>query len=99
MQNENQITISEGQALLDRFKLNAGSISANRGVELSQVLLIQLLGQVGCVGISAYFGLTPNNELTLVLIGYDASGNEMSQLVLDKLKGIPPYHNSSPFSF
>ncbi len=99
MSNTHEITIEEGQAMLDNFKNNAGCVNAVRGVKIEQSIINDLMNQPNAVGINAYYGLNSSNQLTLVLIAYDNLDNEIASVVMDKLNNRPPLPLSTPFAF
>lgn len=86
--------------MLDNFKNNAGCVNAVRAVSIEKDVINDLMDQPNAEGVNAYFGLTSNNELTLVLIAYDQQNNEISATVMDRLNRIPPKPpgSTSPFS-
>jgi len=98
MSNTHEITIAEGQAMLDNFKNNAGCVNAVRGVKIEQSIINDLMSQPNAVGIDAYFGLDSSNKMNLVLIAYDNQDNEIASVVMDRLWTIPPRPSGSPFS-
>ncbi len=98
MSNTHEITIEEGQVMLDSFKNNAGCVNAVRGVKIEQSIINDLMSQPNAVGINAYYGLNSSNQLTLVLIAYDNLDNDIASVVMDILFNRPPYPISSPFT-
>lgn len=58
----------------------------------------QLLAQPGCVEVRTYFALNANNRLTIVVVGVDAQGEDItSGVILGDTKDCPFYcPNNSP---
>lgn len=53
-------------------------------------ILNNILGQSGCMGIRMYYGLDGNGTQQLVLVGVDASGNDMTTGIIgDKSDACP----------
>ena len=45
-----------------------------------------------CNDFRIYMGLTDNNKITLILVGLDESGNDLTNgVILDDLGGCPPF--------
>ncbi len=97
MSNPNEITIAQGQEMIDRFKNSATCVNQIRGAKIEKSTLDALLNLPNCSGISAYYGLNDLNQLTLILIAFDSLNNEISQVIMDRAQTIPPNSNSSPF--
>ncbi|MEJ8801629.1 hypothetical protein [Pontibacter sp. H249] len=53
-------------------------------------ILQELLNQEGCVGIRMYYALDNEGQKQLVLVGADADGNDIEELVLDGSRICPP---------
>lgn len=53
-------------------------------------VLQQLLEQACCMGIRIYYALDEQGQKQLVLVGADAEGNDMEDLVIDDSKICPP---------
>jgi len=50
----------------------------------------QVMIQPGCEGIRTYFALNSSNKLTIVVIGVDSFGNDMTNgIILDRAYDIP----------
>ncbi|MBC5992669.1 hypothetical protein [Pontibacter cellulosilyticus] len=53
-------------------------------------ILQKLLDQPGCMGIRMYYARDGKGQKQLVLVGADAEGNDMEDLVVDSSKVCPP---------
>ncbi|MBC5774674.1 hypothetical protein H8S95_11425 [Pontibacter sp. KCTC 32443] len=53
-------------------------------------ILLKLLEQDGCVGIRMYYALDENGQKQLVLVGVDANGNDIEEMVVDHSSICPP---------
>ncbi len=101
---EHQITLEEGAALTKNFRTlplaQLASLLNTKACSIAKDALQALMDQDGCVSVRFYFGvelkLVPN--LTLVAVGVDSNGNDITEgIILDRFKGCPPdYPENSP---
>lgn len=76
-----EITLSQGAELTGKYRdYNPGQV---KGHFFGKDILLQILSQEGCMGIRMYYGLTEDGDKELVLVGADASENDMTELVAD----------------
>ncbi len=93
--NEDQeITLTEGSAMTRAFRTaNPGAIKAEY---FSQKIINLILEQEGCVGIRVYNGLDATGGQSSVLVGVDASGNDIVNGVLgDRSVKSPPFSGAT----
>jgi hypothetical protein len=69
------ITLTEASKMTATFRKNYPN--ATKGVMYSNNVFTDILSQTGCVGIRIYNGIDANGKLTNVLVGVDASGNDL----------------------
>jgi hypothetical protein len=87
-----EITLSEGAALTKEYRSrNSSSIKAHF---FGKEVLSQLLDQEGCMGIRMYYGQDEDGNSELVLVGADASENDMLDLIIDNSVPCPNYCSS-----
>jgi hypothetical protein len=84
-----QINLDVASAMTAKYR--KAEPSAIRGRLFGKDAINALLNQTGCMGIRIYYGLSVAGEKELILVGTDASGNDMTQLVMDMSKLCPPY--------
>ena len=79
-----QITLEEGAAMTARYReANPNGIQSRLfGRNCIEDLLRQGDGTI-CKGIRMYFALNDAGEQELVLVGADADGNDLTELVMD----------------
>lgn len=53
-------------------------------------VLLKLLDQEGCMGIRVYYALDEQGQKQLVLVGADANGNDIEDMVIDHSVPCPP---------
>jgi hypothetical protein len=83
-----RIPLSEAVAQTKRFRENLH----NGGLFLRQEI-DELLAQPGCAGLRFYYGRSAEGANTLILIGADTKGDDMTDVVLDVHFPCPPYCN------
>ncbi len=69
------ITLADASKMTATFRKNYPN--ATKGVMYSDNVFTDILAQRGCVGIRIYNGIDANGVLTNVLVGVDASGNDL----------------------
>lgn len=89
--HNHRITLDEAAALTRRFR-HGGAKRLGDSVAFNAEPVKELLAQEGCVGIRCYQGLTAEGTPTVMLVGVDAKGNDMtSGVLLDWGMPCPPY--------
>ena len=87
---DHEIGLTEAREKIARFKrANPGKASAGA---ITRVGLERVLNQKGCTGVRAYYGLNPDNTMTLVFVGVVEFGNDMDYGELaDRILHCPPF--------
>ena len=80
-----EITLEEGAILTARYR--ATHPLQRKGHFFGKEILNDILARPGCVGIRMYHGLDTLLRHEMVLVGADAEGDDMLDLVADK--GLP----------
>lgn len=80
-----QISIERAAALTGEFRKANKNASCQREAHLfGRDNIEALLGQTGCQGIRVYHGIDPDtHSKEVILVGVDASGNDMTNMILD----------------
>jgi hypothetical protein len=86
-QENHSITLDQAVKYVQNFK-NFPKAPAIKGAYFGRNIFDKILSQGGCVGIRYYYGQDDNGASNLVLVGVDASGNDMTGGVMGDL-GIP----------
>ncbi len=90
------ITLQEAQDLTFAYQESATAVNQTIATSVDKTSILNLLNQPNCEGMRMYFGLTENNKLTLVLVGTNATGNDMTAgQIVDRLGDCPPFCDSS----
>lgn len=92
--NEGQvITLAEGAELTARHR--AKYPNGTKGVVYGNDLIQQLLDNPGCVGVRMYFAQESDGSQTVVLVGVDAEGNDLLNLIVENGIKCPPHCGDS----
>jgi hypothetical protein len=75
------ITLAAASDLTERFRGNYSSQPKARF--FGKDIINQILAQTGCKGIRMYHGVNSSGLLEIVLVGADANGNDMLNLIAD----------------
>jgi hypothetical protein len=77
--------------LIENFK-NAPGVPTIKGGYFARNIFDMILSQPGCAGVRYYYAKKDDGTATIVLVGVDASGNDIAQGVLgDDSWPCPPY--------
>jgi hypothetical protein len=88
---DHDIMLGDASALTRNFRDRAGK-NAIKGGFFGQAALQQLLDQEGVVGIRYYYGQENDGRPVLVLVGVDATGNDLIEgFILERSVPCPPY--------
>jgi len=88
---DHDIMLGDAAALTRNFRERAGK-DAIKGGFFGQAALQQLLDQEGVVGIRYYYGQENDGRPVLVLVGVDATGNDLIEgFILERSVPCPPY--------
>lgn len=93
--NENHtITLDQAAKYVQNFKNNP-TAPAIKGGYFGRNIFEKILAQTGCVGIRYYYAKMDDGSPTLVLVGVDGNGHDMTQGVLGEvIIPCPPFCDS-----
>ena len=87
---DHEIGLTEAREMIGRWK-RANPEKAGAGA-MTRVGLDRLLAQKGCLGVRFYYGLNPDNTMSLIAVGVDEFGNDMDEGELaERIFPCPPY--------
>lgn len=90
-----QITRAEAAAMIKNFQ-KSDQFRDIKGGFFGRKILLAVLNQPGCVGIRYYHALDAKNQPTLVLVGEDGQGSELSDGILAEIGPLcPPWCGNS----
>jgi hypothetical protein len=75
------ITLDQAVNYIQNFK-NSPTAPSNKGGSFSRDIFDQILAQPGCSGIRYYYAKKDDGTPTIVLVGVDGGGNDMTSGVL-----------------
>jgi hypothetical protein len=85
------ITLAQAVKLIENFR-NAPAAPTIKGGFFSRSIFDTILSQPGCAGVRYYYAKKDDGTATIVLVGVDAAGNDMTQGVLgNESLPCPPY--------
>jgi len=85
------ITLAEGVELTKAFRVSTTSDAALAHYS-GKDAFEKILAQDGCVGVRLYYGKRKDGSPTLVAVGVDQNGNDITKGVLaDKMPSCPPF--------
>jgi len=90
---KHSISLKQAAVITARYrkKIKAGEI---KGLYYGRAALEKLLKQKGCVGLRAYFGQKDNGGTTLVMVGVNTGGQDLTDgVILEFGHPCPPYCN------
>lgn len=88
-----QITLEQGADMTGKYRdNNPGKL---KGHFFGKDILRNILSQEGCMGIRMYYAEDSKGEKALVIVGADASENDMTELVADISMPCPSRCGSS----
>ena len=92
---DHRILLSDAAALTRRYQEQVGKAVGKelpKGALFLRPLIDELLAQSGCAGMRVYHGRTASGENTLVLVGVDLKGDDMTQgTLLEEPFLCPPF--------
>lgn len=88
------ISLKEASSLTQKYKSSVpvGSIRANYFGKTALTAKDGILSQPGCVGLRIYYGITGSGEPTLVIVGVESSGDDLTggKLAEYGIPDLPP---------
>jgi hypothetical protein len=91
---DHRITLDAAATLTRRFR--QGDPNAPRAGLFPRDVFERILAQPGCQGIRIYYGRDANGQPSLVLVGVNADGNDMTAGEIDEFHfPCPPYCDTS----
>ena len=86
-----QITTAEARQLIQRWEDSRSARPGDPRAEFfGREMLERILAQSSCVGIRIYHGRTEQGKHVVVLVGSDARGNNLTDIVAEEGLPCPP---------
>ena len=87
---DHYISLAQAVKLVGNFRNNPTAPNI-KGGSFDKIIFESILSQPGCIGIRYYYAKKDDGSSTMVLVGVDAAGNDMTSGVLgDDLYPCPP---------
>jgi hypothetical protein len=98
MSNYHEITLEEALTMTHAYQNDPHFRGMTVAGKMDNSAFQELMSQPGCVAIRAYLAKNSNNELTMVYVGVDATGNDMTTgKIMNKINRCPSdCPNNSP---
>lgn len=87
------ITLAEGTTMTTAFRAKFSKEVKAHMTGKDKVL--EILAQEGCEGLRIYNAINVKGELDAIIVGVDASGKDMLNLILDRTSPCPNYCDTS----
>jgi hypothetical protein len=81
-QNPHIITLSEAETMTHAYQQASQFQGLTVACRIDNKAYQEVMTQPGCVGIRTYFALNAQGDLTIVAVGVDESGNDITNGVL-----------------
>jgi hypothetical protein len=92
MNNKHLITLSEAQEMTHAFQNSSQFQNLTKACMIDKNAYQQVIDQPGCVGLRTYFALNSSQMLTIVVVGVDENGNDLtSGIILNKSDDCPTF--------
>ncbi len=98
MSNPHEITLAEAVTMTHAYQNDSTFANQTIAVKTSNDVYLDIINQPGCVEVRSYFAKDANGVLTLVIVGVDANGDDMTNgKIMDYFHPCPHNcHSSSP---
>ena len=78
MPNPNEITLAEAITMTHAYQNDSLFSGQTISAKIPNAAYLDIINQPGCVEVRTYFAKNAAGALTLVLVGVDANGNDMT---------------------
>lgn len=90
-QENHSITLDQAVKYIQNFRSNPAAPTI-KGAYFGRGIFDKMLSQPGCIGIRYYYAATDSGVSTIVLVGVDASGNDLvNGLLAEMTIPCPPF--------
>ncbi|HEU4762849.1 MAG TPA: hypothetical protein VFS74_11060 [Gemmatimonadales bacterium] len=85
------ITLEEARGLVRRWREGRSALPGDPSCEFfGRDIIDKILAQEGCVGLRIYHGRNAKGQHALVLLGSDADGNNLADVIAEEGWPCPP---------
>jgi hypothetical protein len=88
--NQHEITLQEAEELTHAYQNDPEYQGKTVSCRIDNEAYQAVINQDDCIGIRTYFAKNSDNKLTIVVVGVDANGNDMTDgVLLNRALGCP----------
>jgi len=88
---KHEVTLSDAIKYVQNYR-KANPTAKIKGGSFQRAILDKILAQPDCDGIRCYYAQTEDSSSTLVLVGINAQGTDMTKgTIMEKIMPCPPY--------
>lgn len=86
------VTLAQAKVYTGNFRDDSGEPEGLiKGLFVGKNKINALLDQTDIVGIRIYYGINSEGKTNLVLVGALSNGDDVTDLIVEKLRPCPPY--------
>ncbi len=90
MSNPHEITLAEAITMTHAYQSDTLFTGQTVAAKISADAYLEIINQHGCEAVRAYFAKNAAGELTLVIVGVDSNGNDMtSGKIMNRTENCP----------
>ena len=78
MPNPNEITLAEAITMTHAYQNDSLFSGQTISAKIPNAAYLDIINQTGCVEVRTYFAKNAAGDLTLVIVGVDSNGNDMT---------------------
>lgn len=78
MPNPNEITLAEANTMPHAYQNDSLFSGQTISAKIPNAAYLDIINQTGCVEVRTYFAKNAAGDLTLVIVGVDSNGNDMT---------------------
>jgi hypothetical protein len=88
--NQHAITLQLAETLTHAYQNSPDFQGLTIACKIDKDAYQELINQVGCAGVRTYFAINETDDLTIVVVGVDQSGNDITDgIILNKGLNCP----------
>ncbi len=89
---KHRIGLQKAKEMIQRHRSGGGGLGNLRAAAWGRGILDEILAQPGCAGVRIYFGRKEDGSTTLLAVGMDADGNDLTGgTIADDIWPCPPF--------
>ncbi len=90
MSNPNEISLAEASSMTHSYQNDPAFSGMTISCKISNSAYQDIMSQPGCVEVRSYFAKNSSGNLTLVIVGVDTNGNDMTNgIIMNRFTPCP----------